>query len=269
MRSRLFILGTALLILPACAGQRIHKHPRFASEDDAVAYLQEALEADNPDVRREAIVRLARTRYVGHDQAVRGMALVAESDPSSCVRKAAIRGLELSYRPEAFETYLRVLAPADQRDPKVSPPDGQVRSEAANSMLHLVAGGLEPGEQEPEIRSTAIRLLQTDRNRDVRIEAARLLGFLQSTDSLDALIAGLRQRDFGVAYACERSLMRLTGRSHEYDPEAWSVWREQSSDPFADAGLLDDELEGRDKSWWRRSWDSTRRVVASFMPKKH
>jgi len=261
------LLGTAI-VLPACSGSRtLHKHPAFVTEADAACYLSGALEGDNPDVRRDQIVQLSKTRWVGRDTVVRGLALVARTDSSPSVRCAAIRGLGASRTPGAIEPLLGILAADGGRDPAVVAPDATVRWDSVAVLSQLLAARVDVGSNGDAVRTTAIRLLGNDPSRDVRIVAAELLGSFQEREVLDALIAALDQRDFGVVYECERSLMRITGQSHDYDPVAWRQWLQQADNPFADAGRLDDKLSRRQPNWFRRTWDSTRRTLASFKPK--
>lgn len=259
------VLGLAL---PACSGHRKpHKHPAFVTELDAAGYLCQALEAENPDRRREAIVRLSKTRHVNRDTVLRGFALIAETDPSSSVRCAAIRGLGKSCSPQAIEPLLRVLAADGERDPGVVAPEALVRWDAVTVSVDLIKVGVDVGEHRDAVRTAAVRLLETDPSRDVRISAAELLGFFSDAGALDALIGGLKQRDFGVVCECERSLMRITGRTHDHDPVAWADWLHRTDDPFADVGRLDGQLSREQPNWFRRSWKSTRRALASFKPK--
>lgn len=262
------LLG-ACAFLPACATSRkFHKHPAFVTESEAVAYLEQALEADSADVRRDAIVRISKTRYATRDVVLRGFSVIAETDPSSSVRCAAIGALQRGGDPSLAEPMLRILASDAQRDPNVLPADETVRCQAAQALGDLVQRGAASAEHEARIRETAIRLLQSDLSRDVRVCSARTLGYLPSPDVLEPLIAGLEQRDFGVVYECERSLMRLTGTTHDHDAEAWRKWLAATDAPFADAGRLDHQLDSRPKNWFARTWDSTRQTFASFRPKE-
>jgi hypothetical protein len=257
------------ILLPACSTSRkFHKNPAFVTESDAVAYLQQALEAEHADVRRDAIVRLSKTRYVTRDVVVRGLSVIAETDRSSSVRCAAIGALQHAGDPRLAEPMLRILASDLQRDSNVLPADESVRCQAAQALAGLVQRGAAAPEHADRIRETAVRLLQTDPSRDVRVCGAQMLGYLPNADALEALIAALEQRDFGVVYECERSLMRLTGTTHGHDPRAWRQWLAATDAPFADAGRLDRRLDSRPKNWLARAWDSTRQVFASFRPKE-
>lgn len=93
--------------------------------------------------------------------------------------------------------------------------------------------------------STAVDLLKNDASRDVRVLAARVLGFCPSIEPLRTLIATLRLRDFGVVHEAERSLMRLTGTAFAYNPRQWEQWLASTDDPFRYRGRLDAKLEGR------------------------
>jgi hypothetical protein len=253
----------------ACDGQRkIHKHRMFVTEADASAYLREALESDSADERREAILRLADTRFVSSEPVVKGLTLIAETDTSASVRRAAIWGLGHSGSDRTMATLLRLLADDEYWDPAVLEAPASVRQAAIGVIVNRVAGGDDLGEYLDEVRETGTRLLADDPSRDVRVSAAQLLGYLQDQETLHALVAGLEQGDFGVVYESERSLMRMTGHTHDHDPWAWRDWLAQTEDPFADAGRLDGELRGSGRNWFQRNWDSTRRALASFKPKK-
>ena len=262
------LLGVCLVV-PGCSGHRkLHKHPLFVTEADAANYLRQALVAQNADERREAIVRLSKTRYVSQDTVVRGFTLIAETDTSPSVRCAAIRGLGKSPEPQTVALLLSVLAKDDERPARVRAPQDLVRAEASAVLGDRIRAGVDLEEHREAIRATAVRLLGTDLSRDVRMSAAELLGFFQELGVLEALIANLQQRDFGVVHECERSLMRLTGQTHDHDPVAWRSWLAQTDDPFADAGRLDGKLRRTEPNWFRESWESTRRSLASFKPKK-
>jgi HEAT repeat protein len=262
------------ILVPAiavgCSGQRKrYKHPRLVTESDAAGYLQQALEAENADERREAIVQLRRTKYITQDTVVRGLCVVAETDTSNVVRRTAIGGLAQAGDAEALPTLVAVLTEEERQDPRVRPATGTVRSEAECALLYLIIEGVDVSGHEEEIRQGALNALASDPSRDTRMRAAELLGYLPNRDVLDGLVSGLEQSDFGVVLECERSLMRMTGHTHDHDPHAWRAWLDETSDPFADAGRLDAELEREEPNWFERTWDSTRRAFASYRPKDH
>lgn len=263
------LLVAALIVLPGCSNPRkLHKHRAFVTEADAAAYLREALEAENADVRREAVVRLGETRHVRRTPVIDGLILVAETDTSASVRRAAIWALGESGSDRTLPTLLGLLADNERRDPGVRAPEESVRQEAMAAIAVAVADGADTSAYRHALQDTAVRLLAEDSSRDVRISSAQLLGYMRDEEALHALIAGLEQGDFGVVYECERSLMRMTGHTHDRDPWEWRQWVALTEDPFADAGRLDDQIQQGQRNWFQRNWDTTRRALASFGPKK-
>ncbi|MBN1512926.1 MAG: HEAT repeat domain-containing protein [Phycisphaerae bacterium] len=261
----------AMLVLASgCSGHRTpQKHPSLVSESDAATLLQQAMEAPSADDRREAIVQLRRTKHISRDTVVRGLCVVAETDTSNVVRRTAIGGLAQSGRAEALPTLVAILTQEERRDPLARPATGTVRSEAAGALLYLIHDGVSVSRHATTIRPAAMQALASDPSRETRMRAAELLGHLPNRETLDALVSGLEQSDFGVVLECERSLMRMTGHTHNHDPLAWRAWLAEASDPFADAGRLDAQLERKEPNWLERTWDSTRRSLASYRPKEH
>ena len=268
--SLLIVLAvTALLMLTTgCSrGRRWHKHPRLMTEADVVTQLKLALQSELPDERRSAIHRIARTRYLPRRVVIDTFGTRARTDHSAAVRCAAVVALRKPRDPGVAATRVAIL----ERDP----PTGRRRStcvdvrwEALRTILSLAQDGALPTDQRDRTRDVAAGLLGQDGSRDVRQTAARVLGFLQDRRVLDPLVDALEQRDFGVVYESERSLMRLTGRAFDYDAPAWREWLARTDDPLADAGKLDGLVDPPPKSWWQRSLERTRRTMASFQPKK-
>ncbi len=275
LRATVRVFAPCLAVMPlalasGCSGhQAFHRHPGFVSESDAAALLRQAMDASNADERREAIVQLRRTKHISRDTVVRGLCVVAETDPSDVVRRTAIGGLARSGRAEALPTLVTILTRQESRDPHARPTAVTVQSEAAGALLCLIHDGVSITPHEAAIRTAQIQTLATDPSREARMQAAALLGHLPDRETLDALVSGLGQSDFGVVLECERSLMRMTGHTHNYDPIAWRAWLAETSDPFADAGRLNAQLERKEPNWFERTWDSTRRSLASYRPKEH
>jgi HEAT repeat protein len=247
----------------------LHKHPLFVTEADAVKYLQRALESELPDERREAIDRIARTRHLKHEVVLGALSTIAATDPSPAVRCSAVAALRRSEDPAIAATLVRILdQPSTDLRPTPLPPSADVRLEAMRAAVALAELDLLPEEQQPALRDVAVRLVGQERSRDTRQASAKFLGYCRDRAVLEPLIDALTQRDFGVVYESERSLMRLTGRSFDYDPTSWRGWLEQVDDPFAEAGKLDPVLDAPPKGWWQRSIERTRRTLATFGPKK-
>ncbi|GAF88097.1 unnamed protein product, partial [marine sediment metagenome] len=108
----------------------------------------------------------------------------------------------------------------------------------------LCSWSLVPDEQLSQLKQTLLTLLRDDRNRNVRLEAARGLAcFDRDPQVFNALIAALEDPDFGVVYQAEQSLISLTGMTFEHDPAAWVVWRDKQDDVFAHAGQVPDSFQ--------------------------
>ncbi|HUU82398.1 MAG TPA: hypothetical protein VM243_02735 [Phycisphaerae bacterium] len=265
-----FALTVGLLLAGGCSGHRWHKHPVFVTEADAVRYLNQALESELPDDRRDAVDQVARTRYLNHDVVLNALATIARTDGSPAVRCAALVAMRRSQNPRVAATLVEVLeqSSTDPERPTAFPPSADIRLEALRTAIALAGQSHLPAEQQPTLRDMAVRLIGQERSRDIRQAAACLLGYCRDRVVLEPLIAALEQRDFGVVYQSERSLMRLTGQTFDYDPVGWRAWLEQTQDPFAEAGKLDAVLDAPPKGWFKRSIDNTRRTFATFTPKK-
>jgi HEAT repeat protein len=240
------------------------------TEADAVRYLRQALESDLPDERRGAVERIARTRYLKRQVVLDALGTIAGTDRSPAVRCAALAALRRSRDPAIAPTLVAILdrASADGDRPVVFPPNTDVRLEAMRAAIVLAERDVVPDEQEPILREVAVRLIAQDRSRDIRQASARFLGYCRHRTVLEPLIDTLEQRDFGVVYESERSLMRLTGQCFDHDIVGWRRWLEQADDPFAEASKLDPVLDAPPSGWWKRSIDKTRRTFASFAPQK-
>jgi hypothetical protein len=242
------LAALGLLALAGCKGPaRDHVQPAFLSRGDVAAYLEQAKTSPRADERRRAITRIAQTRYIRDDAVLDDLAPIALGDESSTVRLAAVLAMGKADDPRVADCCLALLQREDAE------PAGEVRAAAVRNLAQCAAAGTIPDELRPRVERTAISLLGTDRNRDVRMGAARLLGYFPSRAALDALVEGLDQRDFGVPYEAERSLMRLTGKTFEHDQRAWKKFLAEAADPFAERGRLDQQLAPREKNWME-SW---------------
>ena len=244
------IAATALLLTAGCQEKfRDKKHPRFLTSQDAAYYVGQALENPSPDLRRRAINRLGQTRYVTDPAVQEALALVAKTDRSQSVRTAAVSALSESTPHPACASLVEILrSNADQTG--VAPPSAAVRAAAVKGLLCFAKAGGCPAGLENEIIDTGVRLLRSDRSRNVRLAVAQLLGYFPRPDVLHELIAALEQRDFGVCHEAERSLMRLTGRTFDHDPRAWREFLDDSEDPCCERGKLDHRLDPPRRKWF-------------------
>lgn len=236
------------LLLPGCSSGKKVSSPWTQAQADTL--LVQALDASHPDDRRKAIDAVADSRFVSSDSNIRTTALVVKSDVNFSVRQAAARSLGACGRSEGIEALLEALdTPAS---PVLArPADASFRRSCLCGLERLASGGVTP-EDTTRLVSQVSTLLAKDANRDVRISAARLLGYFKTSDSLTALVDALQQTDFAVTYEAEQSLVKLTGRTHRRDAKAWRAWLAESTDPFAGAGQKPAELAGAEarRPWW-------------------
>ena len=224
-----------------------------------------ALQEEDPDRRRQAVRAIARSDVVAQHWAVKAFETIARTDPDPQVRCAAIRALGRSGDSAAAAPLLMILNWRDNPDHVPYPPDDEVRWDATAVLANLAGWQLVADQDTPRARTTFARLLKEDDNRNVRLEAARGLGCLDADRAtLDVLVTGLSDRDFGVVYECERSLIKLTGMTFDYDPQAWTDWLGKASDPFALAGHTPATLMPERLSWWQRGVQGVRRTIVAW-----
>lgn len=225
----LFFLG---LSLPSCSDhtKRAWKHQSQADN------FRIALEGENADDRRDAVARIAESGYVAADDAFSVLDAVARTDSVAQIRCIAIRAFTRYDDPRPVGTLLAVLAATPDAHDKALPPNDDVRWEAASVLSDLDARGQLNGPDRDTARALFIKLADRTSTRSVRIVALRALGSFQDRDVFGPLMLALHEEDFALADTAERSLIALTGTSHNYDPDAWEKWLAATPDPFARAG---------------------------------
>ncbi len=254
MRLRRRLLAVCVLaIIPILTGgcAKGQRKSRVWTSAQAERLLMEALQSESPDERRRAVERVADSKYGDTDVSVQTMSLIVRTDTSQVVRRVAARGLGQSRQASAFESLLQVIdAPNHAQD--VREPDAALRRACLEAVDRLVQAGA-PHDDAAQLVQLVAQAMLTDGDRGVRIAAAQLLRRFQHPDALDALIEVLRVPEFAVAYEAEQSLITLTGHAHNRRYDAWRRWREETDDPFADAGRTPPELagNGRDRRWWQ------------------
>lgn len=207
--------------------------PRKSPEQQMIV----AVSSDDPDLRRDALARLSRSDKFDEEWSIKGLVAIACLENDSQTRCVAIRALARTSDARAVETMLKILNSRDYPPEEVQPPTSLVRWDATVALANLADAGRIPPESADAARQTFAARLSLDEERHARIAGARGLGSCTHRESLDALIAGLRDEDFAVVHACEESLVRLTGRTHQADPAAWESWlAANESDAFAAAG---------------------------------
>lgn len=243
----------ALALVPLLSGgcAKGQRKSRVWTQGQAERLLVEALQSESPDERRRAVERVAASKYGDSDVSVETMSLMVRTDTSQVVRRVAARGLGQSLHALAFEPLLQVLD-ALNHSQEVREPGAALRRACLEAVDLLMQAGV-PYDDESGLARLVAQTMLTDADRSVRIAAAQLLRRFQHPDALDALIEVLRVPEFAVSYEAERSLIVLTGQTHNRRYDAWRRWREEADAPFADAGRTPPELarDGGDRRWWQ------------------
>ena len=206
-------------------------------------YILIAVSDADPDMRREAAVKVAESKKYNEEWAIKGFMAIAALEDDPQTRCIAIRGLARSRDPRGAETFLKILNAKDYPPQEVRSADDLSRWDTTSALADF-AGECLPEELQDKTRETFIALLKSDTNRNVRTNAARGLQYFSHSDAVDSLINGLRDTDFTVAYQCEMSLAYLTGVTNGCDAYAWQQWRDaHGNDLFAQGGTLPPELQ--------------------------
>jgi len=255
------VLLILALSLPGCsdATKRQWK-PRSAEENYRLA-----LEAEHPDDRRDAVTRIGESRHRDSEDAFHILDAVARTDPVTQIRCIAIRTLGAYKDGRPVRTLLTILragkdAAADGST-EALPAGDEVRWEAARALLALEQRDV----LSPEERSAAcdlfIQLVRSDPSRNVRIVSTQALGGFQDPQVFTPLMNALRDPDFMIADSAERSLIALTGVTHDYDADAWAQWLSETSEPFQYAGRTPPTTRPAGPTWWDKQERAWRRAL--------
>jgi HEAT repeat protein len=244
-----------ILLVVGCSEADKRKWQRHTPEQNFTA----ALESTNADLRREAVVRIGESSYWASEDAFPVLDAVARTDPVPQVRCISIRVLA-RYRDDRPVKPLLEILTATSAEGDALPGNDDVRWEAARALTEMQRNLLLTAEQQNTACDLFVQLLRSDRSRNVRIVSTQALGGFQDRRVLTPLINCLRNEDFMIADSAERSLIVLTGQTHEYDADAWSKWVEQTPEPFANAGRPVTTTRPAGPSWWdaqQRAWRKT------------
>ncbi len=250
----LCVLATATFLV-GCSEADKRKWRHYTPEQN----FSEALESTNPDLRREAVVRIGESSYWAGEDASGVLDAVARTDSVPQVRCVAIRVLARYHDNRPVAPLLKILT-ATAAGGDALPGNDDVRWEAARALVEMHRQGFLTAEQQNAACDLFIQLLRSDRSRNVRIVSTEALGVFKDKRVLTPLINCLRNQDFMIADTAERSLIALTGETHEYDADAWSKWVENTPDPFANAGRPVATSRPAGMSWWdaqQRAWRKT------------
>jgi len=219
-----------------------------------------ALESQRGDERRDAVARIAESYYYDSPDAFAVLEAVARTDPVSQIRCIAIRAFA-NYKDDRPVTPLLTILQAQAGSDQALPADDDIRWETVRTLLALTRRGALEGNARTLTRDILLKLLETDSSRNVRIVAAEALGGFKDRQVLTPLIRSLRNRDFAIAERSERSLIALTGTTHDYDANAWEAWAAATKDPFVHAGETPQTTRPAGPTWWDHQSRAWRRAL--------
>jgi len=230
-------------------------------------YMLVAVSSEDPDLRRDAVARISKSKDYHREWAIKGFVAIALLDSDPQTRCVAIRALARTGDPRATETALKILNYRDYPPQEVWPPVALVRWDATLTLADLSAAGHVPEQQRQQVYKTLLDRLRLDADRHVRIAAARGLACYPTVETVRALIAGLRDEDFAVAHQCEESLVKLTGRTHDTDAAAWEQWLAQNqNDVFAHAGQIPESRRPPYRNRWEKAAYDTADLIRWLWP---
>jgi HEAT repeat protein len=202
-------------------------------------YMLTAVSDEDPDLRRDAVARVADSNKGSEEWAIKGYVAIALLENDHHARCVALRALAATGDPRATETALKILHWKDEPPAEVRPPDKLVRWDALAALADLSKAGRVPPESADRVRDTLVEGLKGEPDRNARITAARGLGCYATDAVLKALIDALKDKDFAVCHAVEGSLVELTGVTNGCSHQAWKDWyTANQSAPFALAGQV-------------------------------
>lgn len=257
-RKCLPVITLALLLatLPACSdGARRAWKWRSPSQN-----YQAALEAPSADDRRMAVAAIGESDYVASDDAFSVLDAVARTDPSPHVRCVAVSAFTRYGDSRPVKTLLAVLQATPESRTDALPANDELRDAAAFALADLTARGLVTGQDRDAALEIFLGLADARSPRSARITALRALASFRDRRVFAPLLTALRESDFCLADTAERSLIALTGTTHDYDPDVWNQWLANTADPFARAGEKPLATRPASPSWWDQQTRKWRRL---------
>ncbi len=250
------VLLALLIALPACSDAAKRRWTYRSSEEN----YRLALESKETNLRRDAVVRIAESRDADGEDGFAVLDAVSRTDPVAQIRCIAIRAFAAYDDGRPARTLLAVLQ-ATQNSKEALPPDDDVRWEAALTLYQLERRDKLDDAHRDAACALYIKLMESDPSRNVRIVATQALERFHKPEVLRPLIRSLRDRDFAIADRAERSLIALTGVTHDYDADAWEKWVANAPDPFAHAGETPVTTRPAGPTWWDQQVRGWRRAL--------
>lgn len=180
------------------------------------------------DQRRSGILKLvADYPFARTDPYTKRYSQIAQGDPDSLVRVAAVRALDRSREKSVVPIALKYL---DDANPLL-------RLEAAKALANLpddraVSALIRHMGATIEVRGEGNRPEPQQESRDVRVACADALRNFPTRDVARVLVDALREREFEVSWQARKSLILMTGHDFHYDQAKWRDYLTKAENPF-------------------------------------
>ena len=180
------------------------------------------------DSRRTGILRLvADYEFARKEPYTKRYWQIAQGDPDSLVRVAAVRALDRSRD--------RAVTPIAIKH--MEDPNPLLRLEAAKALANIPDEKSIPALTRHlaatlEMRGEGGRLELVTESRDVRVACADALRNFPTKDVARSLIDALREKEFEVSYQARKSLTLMTGHDFRYDQAKWRDYLSKAENPF-------------------------------------
>jgi hypothetical protein len=169
-----------------------------------IKWVQMMENTASADDRRMGIIQLMQTEFGKHEPYTKRYRQIAQADPDFTVRAAALRALNASRDAAAIPIFIAALK--DEYE--------LVRWQAAKALSNI---------PDPSAVNPLLAVLNNiNETKTVRLAATDALRHYRDPVVTKRLIAGLNDKDFGVAWQARQSLKTITGRDFRYNERAWN-----------------------------------------------
>lgn len=188
---------------------------------------------ESADQRRSGILKLvADYPFARTEPYTKRYWQIAQGDPNTLVRVAAVRALDRSRQRTAVPIAIRYIDDAN----------ALLRLEAAKALANIpderaVSALIRHMGSTIEVRGEGNRIEPQPESRDVRVACADALRNFPTKDVARVLIDMLREKEFEVSWQARKSLILLTGHDFHYDQVKWRDYMSKSENPFGGAGM--------------------------------
>jgi hypothetical protein len=191
-------------------------------------YARMMEDEQSADQRRTGILRLVTDYdFARKDPYTKRYWQIAQGDPDSLVRVAAVRALDRARSPSVTPIAIKAL----------DDPNPLLRLEAAKALANVPDEKAIPAlirhlATTIEVRGEGGRPELQQESRDVRIACADALRSFHTKDVAKALVDVLKEKEFDVSWQARQSLILMTGHDFRYDQGSWRDYLSKADKPF-------------------------------------